>query len=533
MDIKSRLNLCAPYIVTSCGGIVLYNERDITNKDNISCNPYLLEIYGSKDCVHLRSEANIYSEYCGSYYNASRTTTFRGNGFCVFTHNYEENKASYSSIVLCLFDGSSHGLGRSLVELTPGKARLYSGQTVISGRCSIDMCADHRTSISASCVHIQSTGSDSTQGGFSVDSEDYIRLESCSRTDLCAQEVYVKAGDGDIVLEANGNESAGGDDSGSGCSDGSGRIILSAENGVEINSDVDVNINSTRAINSKACKFSIESPQIELHAHEVLLKDFLYVIPRDGFVCCPNNLTICSPIATFEFDEFEIDADSVYTYATKGNLENYALSDRNGEYGNVYIEADGGVGIVSYTQQLYMSAEDYGAAIIMGPHDNNENIGNIKIMAPTLNIEASTGFNFNPVVINETTNYTDKTLVTKKYVDDIVSRSTSSKYEIPALTSQSGKITWTITLDEEPSVAPIIQVFDKNGNVIYTDVSYNSGIITININNTSSVSVGDYYAIVSKMPVNSTHKTKVIANADFAQAALDGNIDLNTIYYIV
>lgn len=137
--------------------------------------------------------------------------------------------------------------------------------------------------------------------------------------------------------------------------------------------------------------------------------------------------------------------------------------------------------------------------------------------------------------VNNLTNYETKTVAEAKYAlkEEIPEVPTSAKYEIPAKTPSSNKIVWTITLDEEPDVAPIMQVFNKNGDVVYANITYVAGVITVVINSATACAEGDYYIIVSGQTGNSGYRTKVISNADFAQAALDNKIDLNTIYYIV
>ena len=137
--------------------------------------------------------------------------------------------------------------------------------------------------------------------------------------------------------------------------------------------------------------------------------------------------------------------------------------------------------------------------------------------------------------VSNLTNYETKTTAEAKYAlkEEIPEVPTSAKYEIPAKTPSANKIVWTITLDEEPDVAPIMQVFNKNGDVVYANITYVAGVITVVINSSSACAEGDYYIIVSGQTGNSGYRTKVISNADFAQAALDNKIDLNTIYYIV
>ena len=137
--------------------------------------------------------------------------------------------------------------------------------------------------------------------------------------------------------------------------------------------------------------------------------------------------------------------------------------------------------------------------------------------------------------VSNLTNYETKTVAEAKYAlkEEIPEVPTSAKYEIPAKPPTSNKIVWTITLDEEPDVAPIMQVFNKNGDVVYANITYVAGVITVVINSASACAEGDYYIIVSGQTGNSGYRTKVISNADFAQAALDNKIDLNTIYYIV
>ena len=134
--------------------------------------------------------------------------------------------------------------------------------------------------------------------------------------------------------------------------------------------------------------------------------------------------------------------------------------------------------------------------------------------------------------VSDLTNYETKTVTEAKYAlkEEVP---TSAKYEIPAKTQTNNKIVWTITLDEEPDIAPIMQVFNRNGDVVYANITYTAGVITVVINSSSDCAEGDYYIIVSGQTGNSGYKTKVITAADFTQAAIDGTVDDYTIYYII
>lgn len=550
MDIKSRLNLCSPYIVTN---EVLF--VDPTTDNSLACGwlsingsvcsittlslPHSSSFIALGACginingIEIKQNGEI-SLVCGLSAKSCSSMRVHSNEGISFEVD-KNSKCSNSYISLVAIDGYSGSKSRSCLNVNPDSIKMDTGSTSLK--------SSYSTTASASCIHLIACGEGPTLGGISLYSKDYICVDAGSDlsllsdkgAELCAQDVYVKATDGDFIVEANGTSDGTEGDSGSGCSDGSGRIILSAENGVFVESDKNVCINSKVNFNSKACNIgflsegiiNLSASCVEINSNELNLisnSKSIFIGGGESIELCSDEIKVNRLNFSRDSRDREListacglvfcsqECVNIFTQDGAINICSWLVDEEEGA--DIYIESDGGIGISAYTQEVYIGAEEYGTAIIMKPLDTNESVGNIEIVAPILTVRASSQFSFNPIVNNETTNYTNNTLVTKKYVDDAiagVSGGSGSTVDIPERMSFSvsgSPVNGVVTFNKSfyksgsgknkkyPSEAPMVYLTrDSDGAYINADYRYytsdavgSGGILEIKINSTSAVS---------------------------------------------